>query len=96
MSRSADPKTNYLGDFQGFQGKARGKARGPEHLGRAAGAPVPLCSGPLAFPVAFPWTPRKSPQLLCLREALEDLGLGEALEGFEGLIRHFKRPYEAN
>ena len=93
MSRSADPKTNYLGDFQGVQGKARGKARGPEHLGRAPGASVPPCSGPQAFP--FPWTPRKSPQLVCLREALEDLGLGEALKGFEGLIRHIKGPYEA-
>ena len=44
---NTDPKTTSCGDFQGIQGKAKGKARGPEARGRGSPrAPIPPALGP--------------------------------------------------
>ena len=64
------------GDFQGVQGKVRVKARGPETWGKGSQgprAPIPFCSGLLAFPLAFSWIPWKSPQLACRHRHVFDL-----------------------
>ena len=50
-------------DCPGAQGMTRGESQGPRRGGRAprgSSAPIPSFLGPLDFPLALPWAPRQS------------------------------------